>query len=98
MYHAGTGVDGFRLVKDEVADAVVDGLSLVVFYGLQGVGVMTDDAVGACINDGSCLSALPRCGFQFMFYAPVWTDNDVRRGVSSTQPADAQAEAVYAFL
>ena len=38
--HAGTGVDGFGLVENKVADAVIDGATPVLFDGLQGVGVM----------------------------------------------------------
>ena len=48
--HAGAGVDGALLVEDEVTDAVVDAVAVVVLNGLQGVGVMADEHVSAGIN------------------------------------------------
>ena len=44
-HDAGFAVEGFRGVEDEVADAVVDLVAVIVFDGLQGVGVMADEHV-----------------------------------------------------
>lgn len=98
LYHASAGVDGFALVEDEVANAVVDGLSLVGLNGLQRVGVVTYNNVGPGINHGPCLSALQGVGCQLVLNAPVGADDDVCRRIAFTQSADALAEAVNAFL
>ena len=37
------GVDGILLVEDEVADAVVDSVAVVILDGLQGMGVVADE-------------------------------------------------------
>ena len=47
--HAGTGVDGFGLVENKVADAVINGATLILFDGLQRVGVMANKDVGTCV-------------------------------------------------
>ena len=47
--HAGTGVDGFSLVENKVADAVINGATLILFDGLERVGVVANKDVGTCI-------------------------------------------------
>lgn len=98
LYHTGTGIDGFCLVEDKVSDAIVDGLFLVVFYGLQAMGVVTYDAVGSRINDCPSLSALRQGWLLTVFDAPMGADNNIGGGVYGSQTADALAEAVDAFL
>lgn len=55
---AGAGVQRLLLVENEVADAVEDGLTAVGLSGLQGVGVMSDDDVGAGIDERMSLQPL----------------------------------------
>ena len=45
LHHAGLAVQWLLLVKDEVADAVVDIPAFVVFYGLQRMRVVTDQCI-----------------------------------------------------
>lgn len=47
--HAGTGVDGFGLVENKVADAVINGATLILFDGLERVGVVANKDVGTCV-------------------------------------------------
>lgn len=47
--HAGAGVDGFSLVKNKVADAVINGATLILFDGLERVGVVANKDVGTCV-------------------------------------------------
>ena len=47
--YAGTGVDGFGLVENKVADAVINGAILILFDGLQRVGVVANKDVGTCV-------------------------------------------------
>jgi hypothetical protein len=42
-HHAGLAIQGGRLVEDEIAYAIVDGMTIVVFDGLEGVGMVTDE-------------------------------------------------------
>ena len=48
-YDAGLAVEGFRGVEDEVADAVVDLVAVIVLDGLEGVGVMADEHIGSSV-------------------------------------------------
>ena len=79
--HAGAGVDGTLLVEDEVADAVVDAVAVVVLDGLEGMGVMADEDVGSGINQLAGLFALLGYGFQGVFPAPVKTHDDIGFGL-----------------
>lgn len=78
---AGFGVEWTLLVEDEVADAVEDGFAMVGFRGLKGMGVVTDDDVGASINE--CMSLQPLLGqrAQRMLSAPVQINDDNCDGI-----------------
>ena len=84
LYHAGTSVDGLRLVEDEVSDAVVDGFSLIVLNTLYSMAVMSYDDVGSCVNELMGVTSLPRRGLRDVFHAPVGTDDDIGRGFGSS--------------
>ena len=45
-YHTGLAVQGFVLVEDEVAHAVIDLSAAIVFDGLEGVGMVAHKHVG----------------------------------------------------
>ena len=42
-HHTSLTVQGFLLVEDEIAHAVVDGMTAVVLDGLEGVGMVADE-------------------------------------------------------
>ena len=96
--HAGPGVDGALLVEDEVADAVVDAVAVVILDGLQGVGVMADEHVGSGINQLAGLLALLGNGLQGMFAAPMEADDDIGFGLRMAQTEDSLAERIDVFL
>ncbi len=96
--HAGAGVDGALLVEDEVADAVVDAVAVVILDGLQGVGVMADEDVGSGINQLAGLLALLGNGFQSVLSSPVKTDDDIGFGLRLAQAEDSLAKGIDAFL
>ena len=78
---AGAGVERLLLVEDEVADAVEDWFTAVGFGGLQGVGVMSDDDVGAGINQGMGFQPLLGQRAQRVLGTPVQIDDDNRGGI-----------------
>lgn len=47
--YAGAGVDGFGLVENKVADAVINGATFILFDGLERVGVVANKDVGTCV-------------------------------------------------
>ena len=73
---AGLAVEGLRGVEDEVADAVVDGLTLELLDGLQGVGMVADKGVGPCENQLVGLVPLTGHRLESMFTAPMEGDDD----------------------
>ena len=48
--HASPRVEGFGLVENKVADAIIYGACFILFDGLKGVGVVANKEVGACTN------------------------------------------------
>ena len=70
-HHAGLAIQGGRLVEDEIAYAIVDGMTIVVFDGLEGVGMVTDEHVGASETEHVCIMALTGYRLQLVFCAPV---------------------------
>ena len=78
---AGFGVEGTLLVEDEVADAVEDGFAMVGFRGLKGMGVVTDDDIGAGIDERASLQPLLGQRAQRMLGAPVQINNDNCDGI-----------------
>ena len=96
--HAGAGVDGALLVEDEVADAVVDAVAVIVLDGLQGVGVVADKHVGAGINELAGFLPLLGNGFQGVFSAPVKAHDDIGFGLRLAQTDDSLTKGIDAFL
>ena len=70
-YHAGTGVQGFVLVEDEVANAVVDLLASEIFDGLLGVGMVTNQDIGTSLYQLMSLQSLTWNGFKRVFATPM---------------------------
>ena len=96
--HAGAGVDGTLLVEDEITDAVVDAVAVVILDGLQGVGVVADEHVGTGINQLTGFLALLGNGFQSVLSSPVKTDDDVGIRLRLAQTEDSLAKGIDAFL
>ena len=71
LNHTSLAVDGFLLVKDEVADAVVDVFTLVGLNGLQGVGMVAYQHIGTRIDELAGLQSLSRHGLHGVFTTPV---------------------------
>ena len=78
---AGAGVERTLLVEDEVADAVEDGLATVGFSGLKGMGVVTDDDIGASIDERMSLQPLLGQRAQRMLGAPMQINDDNCDGI-----------------
>ena len=78
---AGFGVEGTLLVEDEVADAVEDGLATVGFRGLKGVCVVTDDDIGAGIDERMSLQPLLGKRAQRMLGSPMQINDDNCEGI-----------------
>ena len=74
LYYAGFAVQGFLLIEDEIADAVVDVVATIVLYALQGVSVMADQGISTGINDTVGLQTLAWYRLQGMFCSPVERD------------------------
>ena len=71
FYDAGTGVNGFVLVEDEIADAVIDGTTTVFLYGLQCVGMVTNECIGTCVDQLVCFLSLSDSRGCLMFPSPM---------------------------
>ena len=84
-HDAGLAVKGFRGVEDEIADAVVDLVAVVVLDGLQGVGVVADEHVSAGMYQHVGIVALQGYGLQRVFTAPVERDDDDGCGVGLSE-------------
>ena len=69
--HAGTAVQGFVLVEDEVANAVVDLLASEIFDGLLGVGMVAYQDVSTCLYQLVSLPSLMGYGLQRVFTTPM---------------------------
>jgi hypothetical protein len=70
-HHAGLAVQGFRLVEDEVANAIVDGMPAVILDGLEGMGVVTHEHVSSSEDKHVGIMTLTGYGLQFVFLSPV---------------------------
>ena len=86
------------MVEDEVADAVVDLVAVIVFDGLQGVGVMTDEDVGTGTDEHMGIVTLTGHGLQGVFAAPVERDDDDGGGVGLSEAEDALEQRVHRLL
>ena len=78
---AGVGVEWFWWVEDEVADAVEDGFAMVGFRGLKGMGVVSNDDIGAGIDERMSLEPLLGQRAQRMLSAPVQINDDNCDGI-----------------
>ena len=80
-HHRGTGVEGLRLVEDEVADAVVDLSAAIVLDTLQGMGMVAHEHVGAGMHEHVGIMALAGYGLQLVLLTPMEADDDDGGGV-----------------
>ena len=96
--HAGAGVERTVLVEDEVADAVIDGSSAIVFDGLQGVRMMADDEVGTGIHQTAGETTLQGLGSLMMLPSPMGRDNDDGSRICMAQVGHTTDEVVVIFL
>lgn len=78
---AGAGVEWFLLVEDEVADAVEDGLAAIGFRGLKGMCVVSDDDIGAGIDERMSLQSLLGQRAQRMLGSPMQINDDNCDGI-----------------
>lgn len=78
---AGFGVERTLLVEDKVADAVEDGLAAIGFSGLKGMCVVTDDDIGAGIDERMSLQPLLGQRAQRMLSAPMQINDDNCDGI-----------------
>ena len=78
---AGAGVEGLLLVEDKVADAVEDWFAMVGFSGLKGMGVVTDDDIGAGIDERMGLQPLLGKRAQRMLGSPMQINDDNCDGI-----------------
>ena len=92
------GVDGILLVEDEVADAVVDSVAVVILDGLQGMGVVADEHIGTGINQLAGLLALLGNGFQGVFSSPVKADDDIGFGLRLAQAVNPLTKRIDILL
>lgn len=89
-HDASACVEWLLLIKDEIANAIIDRLTLVEFIRLQRMRVVTDDGIGACINQGMGLQPLLWHGVQRVFSSPMQIDDDDCGGIGvfdSSYPA-----------
>lgn len=57
-HDTGFRIKGFLLVENEVAYAVINLVTMKIFDGLQGVGMMTHQHIGTCHNEHVGIVAL----------------------------------------
>ena len=88
-YDAGLAVKGLGGVEDEIADAGVDLMTMIVFDGLQGVGVMADEDNGAGADEHVGIMPLTRHGLQRVLASPMEGDDDDGGGVGLSESEDA---------
>ena len=74
-------VEWFLLVKDEVANAVINRLTLVAFIRLQRMGVVTNDGIGASFYQSVGLQPLLGHRLQCVFCPPMQIDDDNSGGI-----------------
>lgn len=68
---AGLAVEWLLLIEDKVAYAVVDGMVMIVFDGLQRVGMVTHEDVGSCLYQHVSLQTLTGHRLEGVFASPV---------------------------
>ena len=87
--NTGFGIEGALGVEDEVADAVIDRVTMVILDGLEGMGMVTDQGVGTCHDQAVGLETLTGYGLECVFAAPVEADDDDGCGIGLAKPEDA---------
>ena len=87
--HTGLAVQGFVLVEYEIAHTVIDLMTAVFLYGLEGVGVVTHKYVGTSQYEHVGIVALTGYGLQFVLCTPVEGNNDNGCGVLLTKMVHA---------
>ena len=95
---AGAGVDRLLLVENEVTEAVVNATASVVFNGLKGMGMVTDNQVGTGIYELMGEEALQADWREVVLPTPVWRYDDDGGGIGFTQSSNAANEYVVIFL
>ena len=86
------------MVEDEVADAVVDAVAVVVLDGLKCVGMVANEHIGTGVNELASFLALLGYGFRGMFAAPMEADDDIGFGLRLAQTEDSLAKRIDVFL
>ena len=97
-HHAGLAVQGFVLVEDEVAHAVIDLVAAVVLDGLEGVGVMAHEHIGTRQHEHVGIVTLTENGLQLMLLPPMERDDDDGRRVLLTEMVHSREQRVHRFL
>ena len=80
-YDAGLGIEGFCGVEDEVTDAIIDFVAVIILDGLQGVGVMADEHISPGMYQHVGIVTLTGHGLQRMLASPMEGDDDDSGGV-----------------
>ena len=80
-HHTGLAVQGFVLVEDEVAYAVIDFVAAVFLDGLEGVGMVAHEHVSTSQNEHMGIVPLAENGLLLMLLPPVEADDDDGCGV-----------------
>ena len=80
-HHTSLAVQGFVLVEDEVAHAVIDLMTAVFLDGLEGVGVVTHEHVGTSQYEHVGIVPLTENRLQLMLLPPMEADDDDGCGV-----------------
>lgn len=92
------GIEGTRLVEDEIADAVEDGAASVGLRGLKRVAVVANQGVGTGIDKSVRLHTLGRDGLDSMLGSPVQADDDSATWVPAFQTLDGRTERIDGLL
>ena len=83
-----TFVDGPQGIEDEIADTVVDGVTLELLDSLESMGMVADENVGTGLYQLVGFMALARNGLKGVFTAPMKRNDDDCGGVRSSQAED----------
>ena len=94
LHHAGLTVQRLLLVKDKVADAVVDIPAFVVLYGLQRMRVVTNQRIRTCVYQSVGIQPLTGYGLQGVLAAPVERYDDHGLRVFPLDVTDAPISCV----
>ena len=71
------GIEGFRLVENEIAETVENGTAAIGFDSLESVCVLADHDVCTCIDDAVSRFSLFKMRRKGVFNAPMKAHDDV---------------------